>query len=364
MEFLIKSRFLPQNNTLLKNIDSAALRLYNKIINMDIYSLDISEYIENYFQKLLRNLKGTLQKYSYLLSLCFFRNKKPLDKLNFVDYGGGTGLFSLLAKELGVGKVLYNDIYNVSCHDAKEIANSLAIPADEYICGEIQQVIDYFKVNSINCDALGSFNVIEHIYDIEHFMNQLAKLSNRNLAIVLASGANPFNPLLKRNILKHHYEREFNDRKLEYGHKETDTLNAYTSIRKNLIIKNFKNRLEDREVNLLVKITRGLIEKDILKCVDDYLMDQSLPERANSKYPSNTCDPYTGNWAERLMDPYDLIEILERTGFTTQVYMGLHEQYYKLSLNMIGLFANKLMNLFPRQAKYLAPYYVLYGFKK
>ncbi|MFW9827342.1 MAG: hypothetical protein ACFFEY_07125 [Candidatus Thorarchaeota archaeon] len=364
MEFLIKSRYLPNDKNLLKVINIAALRLYNKLSNMDISSLNISEYIENYFQKLLRNLKGSLQKYSYLLSLCLYRNKKPFNELCFIDYGAGSGLFSLLAKELGIGNVLYNDIYDVSCHDAKEIATSLAIPAEEYICGEIQDIVDYCKRNSLNCDAIGSFNVIEHIYDIEYFLNQLVHLSNNNLSIVLASGANPFNPVLKRSILKHHNEREFYDRKLEYGHKGTDTLKAYTSIRKEIITNYFKDRLDKKDINLLVRITRGLTEKDIVKCINNYPNMQNLPKVSESKFPTNTCDPYTGNWAERLMDPYELIEILNKNGFTTQVYMGLHEQYYKLILNIIGIFANKLMNLFPRQAKFLAPYYVLYGFKE
>ena len=198
MNFLIKSRNLPSNQTLLKEIDLAATRLYRKLKNLDVDALHISEYNKNYFTKLLVNIKGNLQKYSYLMSFCLLRNKKSLNDFIFVEYGGGSGLFSLLGKEIGIGTVIYNDIYDVSCRDAKEIANSIGNTADEYIYGEIREIIDYFKQNSIQCDALGSNNVIEHIYDIEDFLHQLTLLSENGLTIVLGTGTNPFNPIKKK----------------------------------------------------------------------------------------------------------------------------------------------------------------------
>ena len=37
----------------------------------------------------------------------------PLNKFTFIEYGGGTGLLSLLAKECNIGTVIYNDIYDL-----------------------------------------------------------------------------------------------------------------------------------------------------------------------------------------------------------------------------------------------------------
>jgi len=37
-------------------------------------------------------------------------------------------MLALLAKELGIGTVIYNDIYDVSCHDFKVISE--AVPLD------------------------------------------------------------------------------------------------------------------------------------------------------------------------------------------------------------------------------------------
>jgi 2-polyprenyl-3-methyl-5-hydroxy-6-metoxy-1,4-benzoquinol methylase len=364
MKFVIRSRHLPDDPSLLKEINSAAERLYEKLVNLDINSLESSEYIRHYFSKLLKNLTGTLQQYSYLMSICLAKNKKPLNDFIFVDYGGGSGVFSLLAKEMGIGTVIYNDIYNISCRDSKEIADSIGIAADEYICGEIREIIDFCKRSSIQCDVLGSYNVIEHIYNIQDFLYQLAFLSENGFITVLGTGANPYNPILRRMILKHHYQREFISRKREYGHKEGDSLRAYVNIRRDMINKYAANQLDSNEINLLVRLTRGLNERDILKCVRNYLDDSVLPELSDSKFPTNTCDPYTGNWAERLMDPHELSNILKTKGFTTQILAGIYGYDYRFILNFIGRFANKFMNLFPRQALLLAPYYILYGFKK
>ncbi|MHA1915031.1 MAG: hypothetical protein ACW986_05035 [Promethearchaeota archaeon] len=364
MEYIIKSKNSPNNPALLSNINSAAIRLFNKLSNLNIDTLTISEYIKNYFSKLMGNLKGTLQKYCHLLSLCLAENKKPLEDFIFVDYGGGTGIFSLLAKELGIGMVIYNDIYKTSCHDANEIAKSIGNSAQEYICGEIQDIVDYFKQNSIECDALGSYNVIEHIYNIEDFLHHLGFLAQNNLVIVLGTGANPFNPVLKRIITKHHHKREFYSREKEFGHKEGDSLDAYVNIRKDMITKFANNNLEISQIDHLIRTTRGLRELDIKKCVESYLNNKDLPTNLDPKFPTNTCDPYSGNWAERLMNPFDLAEILEKEGFKSKITTGIYGSHSRTLLNVIGIFANKVINFLPRKAIYFAPYYILYGFKE
>ncbi|MHA1883766.1 MAG: hypothetical protein ACW96S_01825 [Promethearchaeota archaeon] len=364
MEYIIKSKNLPNNPELLSSINSAATRLFNKLKNLDIDNLTVSEYIKNYFRKLVGNLKGTIQKYCHLLSLILAKNQKALEDFIFVDYGGGTGIFSLLAKELGIGTVIYNDIYSISCHDANEIAKSIGNSAQEYICGEIHDIIDYCNKKSIQCDALGSYNVIEHIYNIEEFLHHLRLLSQNNLVIVLGTGANPFNPVLKRIITKHHSKREFVTREREFGHKEGDSLEAYVTIRKKMITKYAKKDLEKSKLDHLIRVTRGLREPDIKKCVQNYLDTGNLLKTPDSKFPTNTCDPHSGNWAERLMNPFDLVEILKKDGFKSKMEIGVYGSHSQTLYNVIGKFANILINLIPQKAIYFAPYYILYGFKE
>ena len=46
--------------------------------------------------------------------------------------------------------------------------------------------------------------------------------------------------------------------------------------------------------------TRGLIKDNIEKVVNDYIKTGEVPSKM--KHPTNTCDPYTGSWTEKLID--------------------------------------------------------------
>ncbi|NMA49966.1 MAG: hypothetical protein GX947_09445 [Tissierellia bacterium] len=73
-------------------------------------------------------------------------------------------------------------------------------------------------------------------------------------------------------------------------------------------------QLAEEQIQILADKTIGLIEQDIKKSIDIYIQDGKLP-KVDQKYPSNTCDPYTGNWAEHLLDFEQLLKILKSTSF-------------------------------------------------
>jgi len=96
-------------------------------------SIDISEYNQRYLKDKLENLESELAKDAHIMKNVLRDCEKPAADIVFLDYGGGTGFLSLLAKQLGIGTVIYNDIYDVSCRDAQGIAESAGCRADHYI---------------------------------------------------------------------------------------------------------------------------------------------------------------------------------------------------------------------------------------
>ena len=127
---------------LVKKIDQTAGMVHRKLAKLDMQRAGISEYNQRAIKNKLANPVGNLQLYTYLLYLVIANNTTPLDKFTFVEYGGGAGVFSLLAKSLGIGTVIYNDIYDVSCRDAQSIANAIEVNIDSYVCGDIDDLID------------------------------------------------------------------------------------------------------------------------------------------------------------------------------------------------------------------------------
>jgi 2-polyprenyl-3-methyl-5-hydroxy-6-metoxy-1,4-benzoquinol methylase len=358
MEFKYSYARLPKNHKLLTDINSAAGRLYKKLKDLDIVNLDISDYSKEYLIKHLINIHGTLRKYSYILCWSLTSSTVSLNKFKLLDYGGGTGILSLLAKELKIGTVIYNDIYDVSCNDAKTLGQAIGNESDYYLQGDIDDAINFQKKNAIHINAIASYDVIEHIYDIKGFFRKLHLLSDQPLNVFLSSGANSLNPFKRKVLMKQQVKIENKDRVKKHGHKKRDCLKAYLKVREEMITI-YNKDLTNNEVKGLARVTRGMMGTDIYQCVDKYLKTNEFP--LEPAHPTNTCDPYTGNWAEHLMDPYYLKEILLRIGFQAEVLGGYWSPPENSMKSYLGNFLNIIIYLFKKRGIKVAPFYTIYG---
>lgn len=343
-------------------INSAAKRLFDKLRSLKIKELDISDYNKSRLELRVGDLTKSLQLYSYILLLSFAKNDIPISKFVFLEYGGGAGLLSLLAKELGIGIVIYNDIYNVSCCDAKHIAESIGNEADFYVNGDIDDVLDLLSKSNINCNAIASWDVIEHIYDIDSFLSKVSYLSNGPLTVVMSSGANTFNPFIRRKLIKIQLRFEHKERKKEWGHKERDSFKSFFKARREIIFKyllELDEKLTEEEIVQLTRNTRGMIEADIKKCVDNFMKTGRLPSEPS--HPTNTCDPYTGNWCEHLMNQNDLASILSKNGFKVRILSGYYGSSKSIIKRCLGRFLNPAIYIFKKQGIRIAPFYTVCG---
>ena len=189
MNFFYNNRCLVNPN-IDNKINEAAKRLYEKLLRLELNDLNISEYNKRYLGNRIKSKKANLQLYTHLLSLSLKNLTYSFKDIVLVDYGGGAGLFSLLAKELGIGTVIYNDIFDTSCDDFRIISNKLKISIDSIVPGDIGELIDFVSKNNIKINSICSFDVIEHIYDVSNHINNLEKLSDGFMNIVYASSAN------------------------------------------------------------------------------------------------------------------------------------------------------------------------------
>jgi hypothetical protein len=347
-----------ENKHLLDRIRSAQIRLHDKFINLDIKSLNISEYNQRYLGSKIASLKSILQLYGRLLY--FSLNESPISIENFVlvDYGGGSGLISFLAAEMGVGTVIYNDIYEVSCTDVRYLSVILGLTLDHIVCGDVDELVSYLKNNLISINAITSYDVLEHIYDVESHFQKLGCLSNNKFRVVYASGANIENPFYARSVKKKQIEFEFKDRNKVWGHKESDILQAYFNVRKN-IISTYAPDLSFEVVEQLARSTRGLIQRDIKKCVDEFRLKGSISYHID--HPTNTCDPYTGNWCEHLIDLGWLEQIVKSAGFSIKIIAGRYNTLGSLRKKSVKIILNIIMLLLGRWGMFLARYYVVYA---
>jgi 2-polyprenyl-3-methyl-5-hydroxy-6-metoxy-1,4-benzoquinol methylase len=363
MQFLYKNALFSRGEFRFREINDAAIRLYTKLKGINVDSLNISDYNKRYFGNHLNNLRSSLQLYSFILAWSISDINLPPENCTILDYGGGSGIFSLLAKELNFGTVLYNDIYDVSCQDAKTIGSSIGNQADHYILGDIDDTIIFLEKNGIKCNSIVSYDVIEHMYDIEYFIKKLPELTDQKCStVVMCSSANPYNPFIVHRRKKGHYQAEFEDKNEHLGRKKRDALESYRMIRKR-IIQRYCPDLNTFEIEEISARTRGMIEGDIINAVHEYKLMKRLPPEP--VHPTNTCDPYTGNWAEHLMDINQLKMQLQESGFRSKIfagYFGNSDQKGKIMNNIIVPGLNTLINL-PKCGICLAPFFTLYGIR-
>jgi 2-polyprenyl-3-methyl-5-hydroxy-6-metoxy-1,4-benzoquinol methylase len=348
--------FAPNDLQLFSRINAACDELHLKFKHLDLKGLGISEYNQRYIGSYLANPIGTFQLYGYLVALSIVQYNGPLKEFTLLDYGGGCGILSLLAKESGIGRVIYNDIYDRSCEDIKILAQATGIEIDDFICGDIDAVITNLRKRSIPVNAVSSYDVIEHIYCVEGYLRKLRFLSNHRLRIVIASDANGENPIIYRRIKKRHLRYEYSKRVREWGCKERDTLMSYMDARKE-IISAYDPTLGSEVIEELALRTRGLMKQDIEKNVDEYNSAGGISYCIN--HPTNTCDPYTGSWEEQLIRLEWLENILGEEGYKVKILAG----YYYYTPSLFKRLLKNLLNIgvkhLGRTGLYLSPYYVV-----
>jgi len=339
-----------------ESLRSARRRLSSKLAQIDLGSLGISEYQQRYLAGHLRNLEGILQVYGRIISLAVKESQCPLGDFVLVDYGGGSGLLSFLALEAGISNVIYNDIYDVSCDDARKLGQALNLPLPRIVCGDVDELVSYLQKEKIKVNGIVSYDVIEHIYDIKHHFETLGSLEGA-FVVVYASSANSKNPLIVRRLRKKQIEAEYITRERIWGHKERDTLEAYFSVRKRIIAA-YAPELSPAEIEHLARATRGLRQGDIEKCVDEYRQMGTISYQIAD--PTNTCDPYTGNWCEHLIDFGWLKSIVLKSGFyRVEILPGYYSLTGPLLKRIVKVVANVVIRLSKNKAIFVAPHYIL-----
>ena len=256
-----------------------------------------------------------------------------------------------MAKELGLKRVIYNDINVNWTNDAQAIACKLHLESDNYISGDFSDLLYFINDKSIICDAIISYNVIEHIYDITGFFKDLSLLNDKSFVIVMSTGANKFNPFTRKSIVP-----------IQILHEKGDSNGLFNNgkpyiKRREDIIKEYKPELSPADLKELSISTRGLIKEDIHNTVDYFLINNQilrLPE-----HPTNTCNPLTGYGCENFINPNELKTILIERQFQTKVLVGYYGSPNNTFKRFIAIILNFFLTIVRKRGLFIAPYWTI-----
>lgn len=320
---------------------TACKSIHKKITSIRFDKLPISDYNKGYINGLLPALDYFLKIYTACFKEGLSQCTKKAEDITLVDYGGGSGFFSILAKQIGIGKVIYIDLNEKSVEAIRIIKQEISQGPDIILQGDSDELLKWCEKESIYPDLLISTDVIEHIYDLSVFFHDMINLSYK-MKMVFTTASTPYNPYVIRRL--HRFMKE-----CETGSREK--INYYTK-RLNFIRTEFPN-LSDTDAKEWALATRGLIYRDIKKAII-----LNLPPLMTDKH--NTCDPETGNWAERILPISAYRDLVNPYGYKVTIKKGFYNtvrpQRWKSTASVL---MNQLIRFTQKAGLFISPFIIL-----
>lgn len=331
-----------------------------KLSEVNIHELEMAAYPKKYLELLLQHKTYYLHIYAHVLDRLTANTNVAKERLVLVDYGAGNGMLGLFAKYCGFGRVYLNDVSGPFLEAAVQLSKQLGIEADGYIEGDIDTVRKLFKEQHMPNAIIGT-DVIEHIYNLNHFFTTIAGI-NPKMVTVFTTASVTSNPIKTKQLKQLQHKDELVESNAEHAIPGDEFAGMPFIKIRGRIIKQHAPKLSRQTIDKLASATRGMNKQDILVSVNRFIEHGKMP--VPPTHVTNTCDPITGSWTERLLTTKEYERIYNSAGFSLMVYNGFYNQWQgglkSLALNLL----NKIIALPAGQGRLITPFITLVGRQK
>jgi hypothetical protein len=306
----------PDDPALMKHLVRCAHDFSARITRDGTKCDGLSDYGTKYFKRYLADTPGFIARSVFTLAWAVHESGKKLEDTELVDHGAGIGMLVMFARLCGFGRVIYTDNHQGMLNDAKVLTEHFGLQADSYCLGELPECIKK-QIPTLPHRTVISINVIEHVYDAFELIHNIGETLAGSSTFLILTYANPRNPIIRRNYTGVQRIRE--NHGLQSEQKGGATLKSFVQARGDIISAAAPD-LETKDMHKLASLTRGMRKEDIEGAVSQFLASGMFPDPPD--HPTNTCDPYTGSWEERLIDPKRYQQALVDEGFRTRLLAG------------------------------------------
>lgn len=314
--------FIKAQDKLSGRLQQCSEELYSKLHQLQVDELGMPESCLTYFKgSHFKRLFFSIQTSAHLLYKAISLTGKEPEQIVIMDYGAGVGTLYTLAKMIGCKQVIYNDHLPEWKQSAQLIAEAIGVQVDHYFVGDIGPTLEELKNRSIQCDVITSRNVIEHIYQLDHFYDQVYQ-SQPQALVYCSTTANYKNPASRWKHQRWHEKWEPD----------------YLAQRKQMIGQ-IAPALNEVEISEIALRTRGLAHPQILEKVKYYQDTKQYPTPINCG--SNTCDPSNGVWAEHMIAFSEYRKLIGENKYKISFAPGFWDTHYNnFLMNLIGNMLN------------------------
>jgi SAM-dependent methyltransferase len=278
-------------------------------------------------QSLERDLANGQRFVSEVRELCQLGN---FHQKRVLDVGCGLGWGALAVSMIGDNSVVASDILQSMVDGATECVSSLRTKGVKFDVTPVRVDICNIDLPDESFDGIYSWEAIEHVHDLDRMFDNCARLLRRGGRVVIMNDCNLRNRKVKQEIEAMWNQRE---RSWEWSNYlrnirpvEHSEARPFELMRRE-IVEAANRALEETSVQSIVDATAGMLKPEIEEIAVSFNKDTRLPPRRKLDWCRN---PLTGEYAERLLDPFDLADMMRRRGFSVQIRHGFSRKPFNL----------------------------------
>jgi ubiquinone/menaquinone biosynthesis C-methylase UbiE len=254
-----------------------------------------------------------------------------------LEVGAGFGWDAVGIALIGDNQVVATDILPSMIDGMSQCLASMEAKGKAIEVTPLQGDICELDLEDESFDGIFSSEAIEHVHDLQRMFDNCFRLLRPGGKAVLVNDSNKFNEEACRHSWDSWKDRDeswdhVNWLKSEVRPVEHSDARPYAVMREDMI-RAAAPDLDDADVARLRAATAGMMKPEIEEAVARFRQDGALP----TPDPFSWCrNPETGEYSERLLDPFELKAMLERSGFKVQLRHLFRKAPYRF-LNAIPL---------------------------
>lgn len=201
-------------------------------------------------------------------------------------------------------------------------------------------------------DGIHSSEAIEHVHDLDAMFRRCWQLLVPGGRLLIVDDSNRYNSAFREATFRMWKERDESWEHARWLREEVRPVEhraaqPYAAMRE-AIIRNAAPTLDDSSVSRLVAATAGMARDGLLAATSGFVAHATLPTRPAYSWCRN---PETGEYAERLLDPFALRESLREHGFQD---VELRHGFSRFPLKLLNGIAWRRLNefLFDRRPQF------------